>query len=116
LRSQRVETRQAFSKSLHDKGADGEGIGQATDIMYRTAFGKSTGELYQAHGGRRGDRDSLPREVQEEITVHEILNKRRVEQHEVQSSEQRQINDELSDVVEDQTRQNKSFFGRLFGG
>jgi hypothetical protein len=115
LRSQRVDTRQEFSKSLHDKGADGEGISKATNTMYKAAFGKNTKELYQEHEGKQGDRDTLPRDVQEEIIVHEIINKRRVQQHDVQSSEQRQINNELSDVVEDQTRQNKGFFGRLFG-
>jgi hypothetical protein len=82
--------------------------------MYQVAFGKSTKELYQEHEGKQGDRDTLPRNVQEETMVHEIINKRRVQQHEVQSSEQRQINNELSDVVEDQTRETKGFFSRLF--
>lgn len=116
LRTQRVDTRQAFTKALVNKRADGEGVSAATDAMYKEAFGKNTRELYETHGGKKGNRDTLPEEVQEQLIVHEILNKQRVSKHDVKGNSQDEVNDELTDVVAEQTRQNKGFFGKLFGG
>jgi len=71
--------------------------------------------LYQKHHARQGDRDTLPPVVQDEIMVHEIVNKQRVKRHNVESTGQKPVNDELTDVVADQTRKTRKFLGGLFG-
>ena len=115
-RVERVDSRKGFTDALHSKGADRKGIGQATNAMYQEGFGMSTNELYDAYSATRGNRDTLPEEIQDQIMIHEITSKHRVRQHEVKAADQEGVNNELTDVVADQTRQNKGFFGRLFGG
>lgn len=113
-KAERLASREVFTNALHDKGADHNGIAQATDAMYIEAFGTGAKGLYRAHDGRRGDRDTLPQQVQDELVVHETLNGYRVQKHQVLSTNQEGVNQELTKVVRSQTRKNKKFFGCLF--
>lgn len=114
-RIERVDSRAGFTKALNDKGADSEGISEATDALYQEGFGKRTRELYETYGVKPGNRDVLPEEVQDQVMLHEIINKHRVKRHDVEATTQDDVNDELTDVVADQTRKNRGFFGWLFG-
>ena len=62
LPAQRISTRNAFTKALNEKGANGEGIKDATETVYNGMFDKDTRELYKSRGVQKGDRNALPRE------------------------------------------------------
>ncbi|MGL5084031.1 MAG: hypothetical protein ACRC8A_21300 [Microcoleaceae cyanobacterium] len=113
-RLERVDSRTGFTRALFEKGANAEGVRDATDGMYEEAFELHTRELYEHHGSKRGNRDTLPEDIQDQMMLHEILNKRRVQKHLVESDAQNEVNQELTEVVKDQTQQNKGFFGGLF--
>ena len=92
------------------------GIRNATNAMYNEMFDTTADGLYKQHGGKKGDRNTLPRDVQEDIIVGEIVSRRKVDRHDVQSSDQEGVNDELTDVVRDASQETRSWLGRLFGG
>ena len=114
-RIERVNSRAGFTKALNNKGADSEGISAATDALYQEGFDKRTQELYETYGVKPGNRDTLPEEIQDQVMLHEIINKHRVKRHDVGVTTQDDVNDELTSVVAEQTRKNRGFFGWLFG-
>ncbi|WP_017721885.1 hypothetical protein [Kamptonema formosum] len=107
FRLQRVNTRKAFADDLVQKGANGYGIAMSTNAMYQELYSKNADGLYAEYGAVKGNRDTLPREVQEDIMVAEIVARRHVNKHSVAAQQQRKINLELRDVVKKATKQAK---------
>lgn len=93
---ERTDTRQALSRSLHQKGANEEGQALATGSIYVTGFGKRTKDFYAHFGLTPGNRAQLPPEVLRFLICYEVAAKRRVDRHIVQAQDQRSINRELA--------------------
>ena len=62
-----------FNKAISDNGGDEEAHRQSAIAETDELFGCSVRELYQATGGKRGDRSTLPQPAQEAYMVNESL-------------------------------------------
>jgi len=107
FRLQRVNTRKAFAEELANKGANGQGIGMSTNAMYQELYNTNANGLYEMYQAVKGNRDTLPREVQEDVMVAEIVARRQVNKHKMAAQEQQKINAELRNTVKKATKQAK---------
>lgn len=116
-RSELVDSRNFFTSALKSKKVSGEGIRNATSAMYQGMGYKNAAEMYKEFGAPAGDREGLPPDQQRRIGVHETLNGKRVMQHDVQSQTQWEVDNEVTEVVYEQTQQTEGFFKKfkLFG-
>lgn len=107
FRAERVRARLDLVNLLCRKGADREGISAATNAQYEALYGVDATALYEWFCGRKGDRDTLPLQVQEDIWVAEIINARRLRNHLLRCrlGDRAAANGELRSILLDSTGQ-----------
>lgn len=113
-RIERVRSRDKFEAEIVSKGGDEDCIENSSATAHRILYGESPRETYQRLSISTYDRDRLPADMQDLTQVNEEICTHRLRRHEVRSQEQRAVNDEIVEVVADQTQKNKNWFGHLF--
>jgi hypothetical protein len=106
FRAERVRARLDLVNLLCRKGADREGISAVTNVQYEALYGVDATALYDEYGGKKGDRDTLPPQVQEDVWVAEVINARLLRGYVLRCrlGDRAAANGELCQVLEQSTR------------
>jgi len=101
--------RQDFTQTIKDKGGDSNAQAASTEKMTEVILGCGTHELYQATNAKRGDRATLPQDVQTAYIVGETVASHDLKAAEVQGN-QRQRNEQIEASVEESSEKVKGLF------
>lgn len=92
-----------FAKAIQQAGGSNRAYPRAVKAETKELFDCGVDELYEATGGRKGDRSTLPKEAQKAYMVSETLSAHRLN-HEVSGNNQnsqRQKDDQVVETVKD---------------
>jgi hypothetical protein len=93
-----------FTKAIQENGGNAVAHRNAVIAETEELFGCSVRELYQATGGKRGRRDTLPQPAQEAYMVNESLAANELERHlgSLTGETQDELNDQIAGIVRGQ--------------
>lgn len=92
-----------FSNAIKDSGGSSKAHGRAVKAETQELFDCGVDELYEATGGRKGDRASLPKEAQKAYMVSETVSTHRLN-HDLKGENhgsQKQKDDHVVETVRD---------------
>jgi ubiquitin C-terminal hydrolase len=95
---------QDFNKSIKRVGGSNNAYGRAVQAETQELFDCDVDQLYNATGGRKGDRSTLPKEVQKAYVVNESLSTHRLNGTEYKGSQKQKDDAIVEDVQDTATR------------
>ena len=100
-----------FTQAIKDNGGDDEAYQQSIQAETEELFGCSVRDLYQATGGKRNRRDTLPQPAQEAYMVNESLSANELERQEgtIGGESQAEMNDKITGVVRQQAKRTRKW-------
>lgn len=110
-RHERVDSatvNQDFTQAIQKAGGSSKAYPKAVRAETKKLFDCGVDELYEGTGGRKGDRSSLPKEVQKAYMVAETLSSHRLNASEPKGSQYQQ-DAEIVSVVEDTAKTVRSW-------
>ena len=98
-----------FTGTISANGGDDDAYRDAVSTETYELFNCSVRDLYQATGGKRNRRETLPHEVQQAYMVNESLSTYELERMEgtIGGETQEEVNAKIVNVVRDQSRQTR---------
>jgi len=111
-RIERVQARNLLENAIAAQNGNDECIADATIAISKTAFGVTPRTLYEIVGGKPGDRDMLPQEMQTKLIVHELTIAPRLDAETILGEDQEDINNQILHVVKNQSQETERFLKR----
>jgi hypothetical protein len=108
-RIERVQARNLLETAIVAQNGNDECIADATIAISKTAFGVTPRKLYEIVGGKPGDRDTLPQEMQTKLIVHELTIAPRLDAEAIVGEDQEDINNQILHVVQRQSKETEQF-------
>lgn len=98
-----------FNKAIHENGGRGQVFADAVIAETDELFSCGVNELYQATGGKRGDRSSLPQPAQEAYMVNESLTAHELERMvgTLGGEDQDEVNGRIVGIVRQEAKQTR---------
>lgn len=101
--------RKDFESTIKAKGGSQRAYRDATNALTEELFDMKTHELYDATGGKRNDRSTLPKEAQKAYIVGETVANHDLKAKNV-SGNQAQRDEEITDSVRDSGKKVRGLF------
>ena len=100
-----------FNRSINDNVGNGDVYQDAAIAQTDELFGCSVRELYQATGGKRNDRSTLPQPAQEAYMVNESLTANELERliGTIGGEDQEEVNNAIVGVVRQQSKRTRKW-------
>ncbi|MGG6267107.1 hypothetical protein ACQ4M3_13150 [Leptolyngbya sp. AN03gr2] len=111
-RLERVRSRDWLESAIAAQNGDDECYRNCTNEITRIAFGVTPRRLYKLVGGKPGDRDTLPVEMQNKLILHELTIAPRLDLESIVGEDQADINGQILYVVRDQSQQTEQLLQR----
>jgi len=101
-----------FNKAIKDNGGTGRVYEQAAIEETKELFGCTVGELYEATGGKRGRRETLPQAAQEAYMVSEALSANELERSigGLSGETPEEVNGQIIGIVKEQAKQTRQWW------
>ena len=100
-----------FTDSIKANGGDADAIIDSITVETEELFGCSVRELYQATGGKKNDRSTLPEIVQRSYIANEALSSFELERMEgtIGGDDQDEVNDRINAVVKERSKKTRKW-------
>ncbi len=100
-----------FTDSIKSNGGDADAIIDSITVETEELFGCSVRELYQATGGKKNDRSTLPEIVQRSYIANEALSSFELERMEgtIGGDDQQENNERISGTVRDVSKKTRKW-------
>jgi len=98
-----------FNAAIRNAGGSGRCHGRAVQGETQELFDCDVDQLYEATGGRKGDRTTLPQDAQKAYMVNETISAHRLNGTDYEGTQQQQDNAIVADVT-DTARHVRSWF------
>lgn len=110
-RSTGVTVFRKFTDSIKSNGGDADAIIDSITVETEELFGCSVRELYQATGGKKNDRSTLPEIVQRSYIANEAISSFELERMEgsIGGNDQQETNERITGTVRDVSKKTRKW-------